>query len=201
MSTTPSAAPARKKSSVRHTRAIARARVHHPPALPPAPAVAARLTDLIQPATLAHVATFHQLGLRERILTLPIMMAFVLALIWQHLGSVTEAVRTLNLHGVLWAGPTPVSQQAAEQRLRCLPPRLFAAVWAEVLPQLHARWRARSRPLPPVLAWAEQEFSAVLAFDGSTLDALLHKVGLLREQVGTVLGGRMAALVHVASGL
>jgi hypothetical protein len=192
---------ARKKSAVRHTRAIARNRQHHPASPPPAPAVAARLSELIQPATWAQVATFRTLGLRERVLTLPIMVAFVLSLIWRQLGSVTEAVRTLNLHGVLWAPPTSVSQQAAEQRLRNLPPRLFAAVWADVLPQLHARWQARTRPLPPVLAWTEQEFTAVLAFDGSTLDALLRKVGLLRQQVGSALGGRMAAIVHVASGL
>src|SRR4051812_35476206 len=180
MSTTPTTAPGRKPSSARHTRAIARARVQQPAALPPAPAVAAHLTDLIQPATLAHVATFHQLGLRERCLPLPTMMAFVLALIWRHLGSVAEAVRSRSLHGLLWADPTPISTSAVEQRLRCLPASLFAAVWHDVLPQFHARWQARSRPLPPILTWAEAEFSAVLAFDGSTLDAVLRKVGLLR---------------------
>jgi hypothetical protein len=70
-----------------------------------------------------------------------------------------------------------------------------------VLPQLQACWPARARPLPPVLAWAAQEFTAVLAFDGSTLGALLRKGGLLRDHRGPALGGRMTAIVHVASGL
>jgi hypothetical protein len=39
----------------------------------------------------------------------------------------------------------------------------------------------------------------VLALDGSTLDALSKKVGLLQQTAGNVLAGRMAALLDVAS--
>ena len=84
-----------KKSSVRHTRAIQRDRSKRPNTAPPDPQVEARLTELIHPATYAQVAAFHAMGLRERILTLPVMMAFVLSLIWRHLGSVSEATRVL----------------------------------------------------------------------------------------------------------
>jgi hypothetical protein len=45
--------PARPKSTVRHTRAIQRDRQQRPPVVPPAPALEARLTELIHPATLA----------------------------------------------------------------------------------------------------------------------------------------------------
>jgi len=41
----------------------------------------------------------------------------------------------------------------------------------------------------------------VLALDGSTLDSLLRKVGLLRDGEGPVLAGRMAGLVDIASHL
>ena len=61
----------------------------------------ALLEEVLQPATFSQVAHFHQLGLRERILNLPVMVAFVLSLLWRHIGSVREAVRVLNEEGFL----------------------------------------------------------------------------------------------------
>jgi hypothetical protein len=191
----------RKKSSVRHTRAIQRDRTKRPNSAPPDEQIVARLTDLIHPATYAHVATFHAMGLRERILTLPVMMAFVLSLIWRHLGSVTEATRVLREEGMLWVRPQQVTQPAVEQRLRGLPPILFQQVLLDVLPRMHERWKERKRPLAPALAWAQRHFTAVVALDGSTLDGLLRKVGLLRDGEGPVLAGRMAALLDLLNQL
>jgi hypothetical protein len=94
-----------------------------------------------------------------------------------------------------------VSQQAVSQRLRCLPAGLFERVLLDVLPRLEARWQDRQRPVPPALARARRRFSAVLALDGSTLDALLRKVGLLREADRAPLAGRMAALLDVITPL
>jgi hypothetical protein len=190
-----------KKSSVRHTRAIQRDRTKRPNSAPPDEQIEARLIELIHPATYAQVATFHALGLRERILTLPVMMAFVLSLIWRQLGSVSEAVRVLQQEGMLWASPQQVTQPAIEQRLRGLPPLLFQRVLLDLLPRMHQRWRTRTRPVAPALQWAERHFTAVLALDGSTLDGLLRKVGLLRDGEGPVLAGRMAALLDVVSQL
>lgn len=190
-----------KRSTVRHTRAIQRDRATRPPSAPPAATVVAQLTDLVHPATFTQLAYFHALGLRERTLTLPVMMAFVLSLIWRQIGSVTEAVRCLEREGLLWTAPLPVSQQAVEQRLRSLPAELFQRVLDEVLPRLHERAAVRQPHLPPALAWATQHFGAVVAFDGSTLDALVRKVGLLRGSRSLVLGGRMAALLDVVSRL
>src|SRR3954451_3606034 len=113
--------PTKKPSTVRPTRAIPRDWRFRPAAAAPAPQVEARLADLIHPATLAQVAAFHDRGLRERVLTLPVMVAFVLSLIWRQLGSVAEAVRVLTTEGVLWADAAAVSPQAVSQRLRRLP--------------------------------------------------------------------------------
>jgi Transposase DDE domain len=190
-----------KKSSVRHTRAIQRDRTKRPNSAPPDEQIEARLTELIHPATYAQVATFHAMGLRERILTLPVMMAFVLSLIWRHPGSVSEATRVLQEEGLLWASPRQVTQAAVEQRLRGLPPVLFRNLLLDLLPRLHERWRSRRRPIAPALAWADRHFTAVLALDGSTLDGLLRKVGLLRDGEGPVLAGRMAALLDLISQL
>jgi hypothetical protein len=191
----------RKKSSVRHTRAVQRARTTRQNAAPPADQITERLTEVVHPATLSQVDAFHKLGLRERLLTLPIMMAFVVSLIWRQLGSVCEAVRVVQREGMLWNTPLQVSQQAVEQRLNALPAPLFQAVLHDILPRLQQRWHERDRPLPPELAWAQQQFTAVLALDGSTLDQLLRKCGLLRAGSGPVLGGRIAALLDVCSHL
>src|SRR4051794_29268086 len=104
--------PPPQRSTVRHTRAVLRDRSKRPTVAPPAAAVADQLTDLVHPATFNQLAYFHHLGLPERTLTLPIMMPFVLSLIWRQIGSVSEAVRCLEREGLLWTAPLPVSQQA-----------------------------------------------------------------------------------------
>lgn len=197
----PTVRAAKKPSSVRHTRAIQRDRTKRPPVSPPDPAVEARLTDLIHPLTLRQAAHYHDLGLRERVLSLPVMVALVLSMIWRQVGSVTTLAHVLHRDGLLWTAPVRVSQQALSLRLRTFPADLFRRVLDDLLPQMQARWQERQRPLPPELAWARARFTAVLAADGSTLDALLRKVGLLREREDTPLAGRMTALLDVCSRL
>jgi len=190
-----------KKSTVRHTRAIQRDRTKRPNTVPPDEKIQARLKEVVHPATLNQVAHFHALGLRERTLNLPVMMAFVLSLIWQQLGSVCEAVRVLTREGLLWVDELKVSQQAVEQRLGSLPAILFERVLYDLLPAMATRHSARTRPLPPALGWAQRHFTAVVALDGSTLDGLLRKCGLLRDGAGPVLAGRMAGLLDVVTRL
>ena len=193
--------PAKKKSSVRHTRAIARDRSKRVPSAPPAVQVSERLSELIHPLTLGQVAHYQGLGLRERILTLPVMVALVLSMIWRQIGSVSTLVRMLHDEGFLWTAPVQVSEQALAMRLRVIPAALFKGVLDDLLPLLQERWQARARPLPPEVAWAQTHYSAVLGVDGSTLDVLLRKVGLLRQQADAPLAGRMTGLLEVGSRL
>jgi hypothetical protein len=197
----PSDKPTRKRSSVRHTRAIQRDRSKRPVAAPPDPQVVERLTELIHPATLAQLDHFRQLGLRQRLLTLPVMGALVLTMIWRQVGSVCELVRLLNTEGFLWCSPVPVSQQALSQRLLTFPAVLFQRVLEEILPTMHARFQERQRPLPQALTWARARYSHLLAVDGSTLDALLRKAGLLRDLPTPPLAGRIFALLDLCSRL
>ncbi|MBI3974580.1 MAG: hypothetical protein HY332_25160, partial [Chloroflexi bacterium] len=111
-----------KPSSVRHTRAIQRDRSKRPTVAPPAAEFQAHLAELVQPAVYTQVAAYQAMGWRHRLLTLPVMVAFVLSLLWRHLGSVGEAVRVLRQEGVRWTPPLEVSPQAVNQRLRTLPP-------------------------------------------------------------------------------
>src|SRR6266542_427009 len=200
----PSASPhsqPKKRSSVRHTRAIQRDRSKRPTVAPPDEQMAQHLTDLIHPATLGQLAHFHELGLRARLLSLPVMVALVLSMLWRQIGSVHELVRVLQREGFLWISPVQVSQQALSQRLLTFPAALFQRVLLDLLPQLQARFAARTRPLPPVIAWAQKQYTALLVVDGSSLDALLRKVGLLRELDKNPLAGKMTALLDLASRL
>jgi len=201
MSTETKEKQTRKISSVRHTRAIQRDRTKRAPTAPPDEQVRARLTEIVHPAALTQVAWFQRLGLRERILTLPIMVALVLSMIWQQVSGVCELVRLMNSQVLLWVPPMKIKQQAFSERLRTLPSDLFLGVLLAILPQLHARWHERQRPLPAEIAWAQARYSQVALVDGSTLDALLRKVGLLQEALVNPLAGRMTALLDLCSRL
>jgi len=191
----------KKPSSVRHTRAIQRDRSKRPDAAPPDEQIAERLTEIIHPATLAQVAYFRRLGLRERVLNLPVMVALVLSMVWRQIGEVSELAKMLRTEGLLWAEPRQVSQQALSQRFLTFPAILFLRILLAVLPLMEARWQGRRRPLPAEIAWAQERYTEVVIQDGSTLDALLRKVGLLRDAETNPLAGRMTALLELCSRL
>lgn len=199
-----------KDKAIRHTRAIALDRSKHQPAVPPPQQIEQALNDVIDPLTFSLVNVYQNMGLRARTLTLPVMLAFVLSLIWRQIGSVREAVRVLNEQGMLWQPPLKITQQAVNSRLRQLPAALFAQVLDEVLPQMHQRYSARHRPLPKPLQTTLQHFPRVVAVDGSTLDALIKRVGLMGEvakvkseagERGAELAGKMLAIIDVGSRL
>lgn len=100
----------RKKSSVRHTRAIQQNRSKHPVATPTAQQVKERIQEIVHPATLGQVSYFHRLGLRERTLGLVVMVAFVLEMIWRQIGGVSELARLVQQEAMLWEQPRKVSQ-------------------------------------------------------------------------------------------
>lgn len=189
------------KKSVRHTRAVQRDQSKRQTAGRSAAVVEARLKDIIHPALYSQMDLFRSMGLRARVLTLPVMMALVVSLIWRQIGAVSEAVRVLNQEGLLWVGPTAVSQAAVLQRLNSLPAVLFEQVLKAVLPEMEARWHKRSRPVPAAIAFVQTRFSRILAFDGSTLDGLLRKTGLLNDAETNPLAGRIAAVLDVVTRL
>jgi hypothetical protein len=191
----------KQKSSVRHTRAIRVAQSKHLPAAPLAAPLQARLRELVLPATYAQLSYFRQLGLRARLLTLPVMVALVISLIWQQVGSASELVRMLAQEGILWVEATRLSQQAFSQRLLTFPAVLFERVLLDVLPLVQQRWTQRQRPLPTEVVWAHQHFGRLLIFDGSTLDVLWRKLKALREVATPPLAGRMGTLLDLASRL
>jgi len=191
----------RKASSVRHTRAIQRDRTKHSITAPTAEQIQERLTEIVHPATLEQVGYFHRLGLRERTLGLTVMVAFVLEMIWRQISGVSEMVRLIQTEAMLWASPRKVTQQALSLRLTTLPAQLFLNILLSILPLMQQRWAERKRPLPPEIAWAQKRYSEVQVVDGSTLDALLRKIGLLKDLPQNPLAGRMTGLLNLCSRL
>src|SRR5206468_10842589 len=94
--------PRKKGSSVRHTRAIQRDQIKRPISAPLDEQMTQHLTQILHPATLGQVSHCHELGLRQRLLTLPIMVALVLTMIWRHIGSACVLFRMLEDEGFLW---------------------------------------------------------------------------------------------------
>lgn len=190
----------KKKSSVRHTRAIQRDRTKRPLAPPPDEKISKRLADLVKPTAAEEQGWFGQFGLRLRKLSLSVMVALVISLIWRQIGAGgSEAARLLQLEGLLWVPTMVVSQQAISQRLRTFPATMFLQLLVSRLAVFQQRSQARQRPLPPALAWAQKRYVAILAIDGSTLDALLRKVGLLRQAKNHPLAGKLMTVLNVCT--
>jgi hypothetical protein len=156
---------------------------------------------VVSPATYATADYYRRLGLRERVLTLPIMVALVLTLIWRQVPSVSELVRLLTRDPLLWSPPIHVSQQALSARLRSLPAALFGEVVHAVLPALQERAAARARPVLPVIHRAQEHFAPLWILDATKLEALFKKVGALREDAGHPHGGTLVGLLDLATKL
>jgi hypothetical protein len=190
----------KKKSSVRHTRAIQRDRCKRQLPPPPDEKITARLSELVKPTEVEEQGWFVQFGLRLRKLTLSVMVAIVVSLIWRQIGAGgSEAARLLQLEGLLWVPTIVISQQAISERLRTFPAILFFQLLVSRLPIFEHRSQTRQRPLPPALNWAQKRYRAILAVDGSTLDALLRKVGLLRDEEKNPLAGKIMTVLNVCT--
>jgi hypothetical protein len=136
--------------------------------------------------------------LRARLLTLPVMVAIIVSLVWRRLGAIAEVCRVLAREGRLWVQPLQVSEQALAKRLDTLPAAVMGELFAEVCGRLQAQ------PLltwPGLAEWAQvrAHFAQLALLDGSTLEALRKKTQALRGRDGTVLAGRMMVMVEAFS--
>lgn len=128
--------------------------------------IASQLEALLTPAIVSQENSYRQLGLRARILNLPLMVAAVLTLLWRDVAGVTELTRMLAREGFLWCRPTTVTQQAMSQRFLSFPAQLFEGVFKNLL-----------RP-----------FKNILAPEKSTTSTRKHSICL--EEIFTSLDSR-----------
>lgn len=161
-----------------------------------------RLQSLLTPAVFGQIAHYRQLGLRDRILSLPVMVAAVLWLLWRQVPSVCELAKMLVREDLLWTPKLKkVSQQALSKRFLNFPAELFQRVLMDLLPKLRERWATRQRPLPASVVCAQQTFSCIFAVDGSTLEALFRKLKALKDAPPGSLAGKICTVIDLATRL
>jgi hypothetical protein len=160
-----------------------------------------RVKSLLTPSVFGQLAYYRSLGLRGRLLSLPVMVAAVLMMLWRQVPSVCELTKLIGREDLFWTPKVKVSQQALSKRLLILPAELFQRVLMDLLPTLRARWAARQRPLPASIVYARRTFSRIFAVDGSTLEALFRKLDALKEAPPGVLAGKICTVIDLAARL
>ena len=164
--------------------------------------VASQLEALLTPAITAQENYYRQLGLRDRILNLPLMVAAVLTLLWRDVAGVTELTRMLAREGFLWCSPQTVSQQAISQRFLTFPACLFEKVFKDLLPYLKAAWHTRTtRPMPESVQFTLKRFERIWIVDCSTLEALFRKLSSLEDVPKGQLAGKMGTVIDLMTRL
>jgi hypothetical protein len=189
---------------LKHTRRgqanVDHARRTHVPA-PSDAEIEHRLTTLVKPAVYAEMDYYRQLGHRNRLLGLPVMVALTLALIWRRVPGVCTLQRMLARERILWVQPTQVSQASLSERFLTFPAVLFERVLYRVLARLPAHQATRTRPLNGHLAAVQTRFEHCYAVDGTTLEALFRKLKALQEQLTAPLAGHLCVAVDLLSHL
>ena len=164
--------------------------------------IAEHLENLLTPAIHSQQGYYRQLGMRSRILTLPLMVAAVLTLLWRNVPSVRELNRMLARENLLWASAVKVSQSALSERFLTFPSELFEGVLKALLPVLSQRWQGRRfRPLPESLLVARRHFPRIWIADGSTLEALFRKLKSLEDVPLGQLAGKICAVIDLTTRL
>ena len=160
-----------------------------------------RLKSLMTPAVFGQLAYYRSLGLRDRILSLPVMVAAVLLLLWRQVPSVCELTRILSREDLFWTPKVTVTQQALSQRFLTFPAEVFQRVLLDLLPTLRTRWAARQRPLPESVVCAQKAFGRIFVVDGSTLEALFRKLEALQDAPPGRLAGKICTVIDLATRL
>ena len=165
-------------------------------------AIANHLEALLTPAIFAQQKYYKQLGLRDRILNLSLMVAAVLTLLWRQVPGVQELTRLLAREDLLWCCRTVVAQQSLSERFLVFPAELFERVFKDLLPKLQFNLQQRlRRPLPDSVKFALNNFERVWIADGSTLEALFRKLKSLEDLKTGQLAGKICTVIDLVSRL
>ena len=175
-------------------------RSRHVPA-PSNESIDAHLQQLLSPLIYSQQAYYRSLGLRDRILTLPLMVAAIVTLLWRQVPSVHELTRMLEREDLLWATAVKVRQQSLSERFLTFPYQVFERIFEALLPQLKSRWQERTRPIAPSIHHGLQHFERIWAADGSVLEALFLKLDSLKELPPGALAGKICTVIELTTQL
>lgn len=137
--------------------------------------------------------------MRDRILTLPLMVAALVTLLWWQVPSVRELTRMLEREDLLWAKAVKVRQQSLSERFLTCPYELFERIFEALLPQLKSRHEERKRPIAPSIQYGLKHFEQILAADGSVLETLFLKLESLRDLPPGALAGKICTVIELTT--
>ena len=164
--------------------------------------ISQQLEALLTPAIDAQQKYYKQLGLRNRIINLSVMVAAVLTLLWRQVPSVQELTRLLAREDLLWCRATKIAHQSLAERFLVFPAELFEQVFKDLLPQLQHNWQQRlRRPVPDSIKFAQTNFEQLWVADGTTLEALFHKLKSLEDLKTGQLAGKICTVIDLVTRL
>ena len=100
------------------------------------PEITKELFELLDPimfTPLKYLQGNHEKMMRDRLLSLPVMVALMVSMVYRQIAGLSEAVRILKEEGLLWVKPLKVTKQALSKRIMNVPAEIFAILLKEVL--------------------------------------------------------------------
>jgi len=163
---------------------------------PEIPQVIEELKKYLEPrlfTPLKYIQGNHEKIMRDRLLTLPVMVALLVSLVYRQIAGLSEAVRVLKEEGLLWIEPLEVSKQAVSKRLMNLPTEIFVLLLRNVL----EKRREMSGEISIAEKWQKvrEKFSVIWIADGSTLERLRKRLKAAEKESGK-LAGRIMMIVE-----
>ena len=139
--------------------------------------VLTQIHQLLTPAVFNQYAYYYSLGGKGRILTLPLMTAAGLFLLWRNVYSVQKLVKFFAQNDLIWCREFSLSQRERINRILLMPAELLQRVFKDISPQLIQRcYKRKKRPLPPTISLVRQHFEQIWSVDHSTLELLGSKL-------------------------
>lgn len=146
------------------------------------------MIEWLTPGTFANLKSIRDKTrqLRDRTLTLEVMSAIVVSLVYRQVRYLAEMVRLLEQEGLLWVEAQKVSKQAVSERLRTLPASLFVDLFNQVDTRIRAQ---ATRAVSQRWQGVQERFGAVWIADGSTMSRLQRHLGVQQVDSGNRLAG------------
>ncbi len=139
--------------------------------------VLTQIHRLLTPAVFNQHAYYYSLEGKGRILTLPLMTAAVLFLLWPNVYSVQKLVKFLAQKNLLWCRETNLYQKKRLNQFFLMPAEILQRVFKDISPQLIQRsYNRKNRLLPPTISLVCQHFERIWSVDRSTLELLTSKI-------------------------
>jgi hypothetical protein len=77
------------------------------------PEITKKIFELLEPAMftpLKYLQGNHEKVMRDRVLSLPVMVALVVSIVYRQIAGLSEAVRVLKEEGLLWVEPLKITK-------------------------------------------------------------------------------------------